>query len=228
MIGTLSVEAPEETVTAVFTGWASAVTYSDVTEISWAAPAGSVNVAGVIAKPASAHFVVAVTGSVPPLRTVNDVPGLTPAAGTIRASGSGSETRTSVGLATVPTVTLFGGDHGPTLPQAASARTSNTYSPGGPAKEAEPPSTTHSLPSGSSALVRRRRNLRLATPTPGPGPVPSVLHETTHVENAGGFSGEAVRAPTEGGTSHVVLTGTARTFENEAPSVVQGVETTTW
>jgi hypothetical protein len=57
--------------------------------------------------------------------------------------------------------------------------------------------------------------------------VPSVLHETTHVENAGGFSGDAESKPTEGGTSHVVLTGTARSFETTAANVGQGVETTT-
>ena len=125
-IGTLSVAEPEATVTAVFTGWASAVTYRDVTEISCVAPGGSVNVAGAIANPESAHCVVAVTGSVPPLRTVNDVPAFTPVADTSRASGAGSDTRTSEGLATVPTVTFFGGDQGPTLPHDASARTSNT------------------------------------------------------------------------------------------------------
>ena len=93
--------------------------------------------------------------------------------------------------------------------------------------DAAPPSTTHSRPSGSRALVRRRRNFRFATPTPGPGPVPSVFQETTQVENAGGFSGDAVRAPTEGGTSQVVFTGTARTFETTAANVGHEVRTQT-
>ena len=56
--------------------------------------------------------------------------------------------------------------------------------------------------------------------------MPSVLHETTHVEKAGGFSGDAERRPTEGGTSHVVFTGTARTFETTAANVGQGADTT--
>jgi hypothetical protein len=46
-----------------------------------------------------------------------------------------------------------------------------------------------------------------------------VFHEITHVEKAGGFSGDAVRAPTVGGTGQTVLTGTARTLDQIAANV---------
>ena len=49
-----------------------------------------------------------------------------PAAGTSAAIGAGSDTRSSAGFSTLPTVTRRDGDQGPTAPQDASARTWKT------------------------------------------------------------------------------------------------------
>jgi hypothetical protein len=54
-----------------------------------------------------------------------------------------------------------------------------------------------------------------------------VFHEITHVENAGGFSGDAVNAPTVDGTGQTELTGTARTFDTIAANVGHEDGTTT-
>ena len=171
------------------------------------------NESGTTTKPLSSGFARTKMGSVPPLRTTNDVVGRVPAGGTREAIGAGSDTRRSAGLRTLPTVTRREGDHGPTEPQEASARTWKTYSPGAPVNESAPPSTTHSRPSGSKTEVRRMRNLSPVSPPPGPAPVPSVSQVTTHVEKAGGFGGFAWSSPTEGGTSQTLFTGTATTFD---------------
>ena len=81
---------------------------------------------GATTKPLSSGFARTRMGSVPPLRTTNDVVGRVPAAGTSAAMGAGSDTSRSAGLRTLPTVTRSDGDHGPTEPQDASARTWKT------------------------------------------------------------------------------------------------------